>query len=147
VDYLADTNVILRFVHRTDPLHATARAAARKLRSQGSRLRSSSQNLVELWNVATRSTAANGLGFAPAATEPLLRLAERIFPVLPDSPAVYGEWRRIVVNYGVSGVKVHDARLVAMMLVCGVTHILTFNTKDFARFSLEGIVVIDPTQV
>lgn len=33
------------------------------------------------------------------------------------------EWRRLVVNYGVSGVQVHDARLVATMLVHDVTHI------------------------
>ena len=33
--------------------------------------------------------------------------------LLPDSAAVYQEWRRIVVQYGFSGVQVHDARLAA----------------------------------
>lgn len=27
------------------------------------------------------------------------------------------------------------------------THILTFNTKDFARYAPEGIVAVDPTAV
>jgi predicted nucleic acid-binding protein len=42
---------------------------------------------------------------------------------------------RLVVAYGVKGVNVHDARLVAAMLVHGLTHILTFNISDFARYS------------
>src|SRR2546422_6252982 len=35
--------------------------------------------------------------------------------LLPDNEAVYREWRRIVVQYGVSGVQGHDARLAAAM--------------------------------
>jgi antitoxin ParD1/3/4 len=34
------------------------------------------------------------------------------------------------------GVKVHDARLVAMMNIHGIRRILTFNTDDFLRFSV-----------
>ena len=56
------------------------------------------------------------------------------------------EWRRLVVNYGVSGVQVHDARLVATMLVHDVTHILTFNTQDFIRYRPEGIIAIDSSE-
>jgi hypothetical protein len=32
------------------------------------------------------------------------------------------------------GVNVHDARLVAAMIAHGVTHVLTANVKDFARY-------------
>jgi hypothetical protein len=39
---------------------------------------------------------------------------------------------------------VHDARIVAMMLTCGVARILTLNERDFARYAPEGIVVINP---
>ena len=53
----------------------------------------------------------------------------------------------LVVTYDVSGVQVHDARLVALMIVHGVTHVLTFNTRDFARYAGEGIVAVDPTNV
>jgi predicted nucleic acid-binding protein len=44
-------------------------------------------------------------------------------------------------------VQVHDARLVASMKANGVTHILTFNISDFARYEVEGIVVVDPVTV
>ncbi len=50
-------------------------------------------------------------------------------------------------TYGVSGVQVHDARLVATMLVHGVTHILTFNTSGFTRYNSKGIVAVDPATV
>lgn len=43
------------------------------------------------------------------------------------------------------GVNVHDARLVAAMLVHGLTDILTFNTKDFARYS--EITAVHPTAI
>jgi predicted nucleic acid-binding protein len=37
------------------------------------------------------------------------------------------------------GVKVHDAKLVAMMNVHGVRRILTFNTDDFLRYGVEAV--------
>lgn len=142
--YLVDTNVLLRFADRTHPLHPTVRAAVRKLRTEGHRLRATPQNFAEFWNVATRPVERNGFGLAPADADRLLRLVERLFPLLPDSPAAYPEWRRLAVSLGVSGVQVHDARLVAAMIVHGVTHILTFNTADFARYTTVGIVAADP---
>jgi predicted nucleic acid-binding protein len=62
--------------------------------------------------------------------------------LLPDSEAVYHEWRRLVVLFAVSGVKVHDARLAASMRVHGVAHLLTLNPDDFARY--PGIVAVHP---
>ena len=126
------------------PLHSRVRAAVRILRAEGHRLRATPQNCVEFWNVATRPTDKNGLGLEPADADRLLRLVERLFPVLPDVPAVYPQWRQLVVECGVSGVQVHDARLVAAMKVHSVTHILTFNVIDFVRYAALGIVAVDP---
>lgn len=145
--YLADTNVLLRFADRTHPIHPTARAAVRKLRTSGHSVRAAPQNFVELWNVATRPIEKNGFGLTPAIADRLLRLVERLFPLLPDLPAVYTEWRRQVVSFEVSGIQVHDARIAAAMIVHGVTHILTFNTTDFVRYGTRGIVAVDPTTV
>jgi predicted nucleic acid-binding protein len=49
--------------------------------------------------------------------------------LLPDNLAVHQEWRKLLVMSNVSGVQVHDARLVAAMRVHGVGTILTFNEK------------------
>ena len=45
----------------------------------------------------------------------------------------------------VIGKNAHDARLVAAMRVHGVTHLLTFNDQDFARYT--GITVLTPAAV
>jgi len=145
--YLADTNVVLRLAIRTHPLHPVVRTAVRKLRASGHELRAAPQNFIEFWNVATRPTTNNGFGFTLVTAEGQLRLAERVFPVLPDMPTIYAEWRRLIITFRVSGIQVHDARLVAAMRVHGITHILTFNTSDFARYAPLGIVAVDPATV
>ena len=97
--------------------------------------------------MVTRPVERNGLGLAPAAADRMIRLFERLFPVLPDVPAIYPEWRRLVLTYGVSGVQVHDARLAAAMKTHGLSHILTFDGDDFIRYASEGITPIDPADI
>ena len=124
------------------PQRETARAAIKVLTARGRDLHIVPQNLVELWVVATRPVAQNGLGLstAEAATE-LMRL-KSMFPLLPDTPAIYPVWERLVIQYRVSGKPAHDARLVAAMHVHGLTTILTFDKTGFSRYA--GIEVLHP---
>lgn len=115
------------------------------LRQRGEDYYLTSQNLIEFWRTCTRPIDRNGLGMTIAQAEAELTRLENLFPILPDTPEIYPEWRRLVVTYNVMGVNVHDARLVAAMLVHGLTHILTFNTSDFARYS--EITAVHPTAV
>lgn len=78
-------------------------------------------------------------------TESFLADLERIVTVLRDTPRVYAEWRRIVVEHEVRGVQVHDARIAAAMRAHGVERILTYNPGDFKRFA--GIVAVRPGEV
>ena len=134
--YLADTNILLRFLLRNDPAYSAIRQAVRTLKARGEQIVSTSQNMAEFWNVCTRpSTMRGGLGLSVDATEMRLRLLERHFPVLPDSPAVYERWKELVLTHKGIGVNVHDARLVAAMIVHDGAHILTTNVKDFGRYS------------
>lgn len=142
--YLVDTNILLRFVDRTHPRHPVIRTAVRMLRQDGHHLRITSQNCIEFWNVATRPLDKNGFGLTPPQAKRLLQLIERLFPVLPDSSAIYQEWRRLAISFSVSGVQVHDARLVASMKINGISHILTLNDEDFKRYLLEGITAVTP---
>jgi len=64
---------------------------------------------------------------------------------LLDTEAIYQEWERLAIANKVVGVNVYDARLVAAMLVHGLTHILTFNIADFARYS--QITAVNPPTV
>ena len=143
---LADTGILLRLLDRTDPMHADARSAVRVLRQRGDACVTSPQNAAEFWNVCTRpATARGGLGLDVAATDRRLRIIERLIPVFPDAPAAYAHWRRLTVSCTVMGLQSHDARLVAFMEAYSLTHVLTLNPGDFARF--PGIVILTPAGV
>lgn len=144
--YMADTNILLRFISPTDPNHALVHDTIYSLLKGGEEVCYTSQNLAEFWNVCTRPvTSRSGFGLSIEETDLRAKVVEHYFTFLPDSEAVHTQWRRLVVDYRVSGVQVHDARLVAAMLVHGLTHILTFNTSDFARYA--EITAIHPTAV
>ena len=115
----------------------------RALKTRGDALATATQNIAEFWNVCTRpASARGGLGLSIADTHRRLRLLERIVQILLDTPNAYPIWKGLVVSIGISGVQVHDARLAALMQANGVTHILTLNRPDFARF--PGITALDP---
>ena len=145
VSCLVDTNVLLRITRRADPQHKLVDSALARLAENGSILYYTQQNIAELWNAMTRPVARNGLGLSIMETEHEVKAIEAGMSLLPDSEAVYWEWRRIVVQYGVSGVQVHDARLAATMYVHGVSDILTLNVGDFERF--DGLHAIHPSNI
>ena len=141
-----DANALLRFFQRADPSHSTVREAIRRVRASGDDLCILPQNVTEYWNVATRpASARGGFGLTLQEADRQVQIMERLFHLLPDTPAIYTEWRRLVVQVGVSGVQVHDARIAACLRVHGVTRLLTLNTKDFARYS--GFTAVDPAQI
>jgi predicted nucleic acid-binding protein len=94
------------------------------------------QNIAEFWNVATRPADRNGLGFSHEEVLREVTSIEESLTLLPDVPAIYAAWKRIVYGYKVQGVKVYDARLVAVMNVYAVESILSFNSADFKRYDL-----------
>jgi hypothetical protein len=103
------------------------------------------QNIAELWNVMTRPAAHNGLGLAVSEADSEVRAIESKMRLLPDNVLVYREWRRIVVQFNVIGVQVHDARLAAAMYAHGVNHILTLNVSDCSRFT--GLTALHPSSL
>jgi predicted nucleic acid-binding protein len=144
--YLLDSNVLIRLLNPADPQHPVVLRAARLLRGRGEHLSFTSQNLVEFWSVCTRpASARGGYGLTVAQTDRKARWVERLFTLVPESPAVHVEWRHLVVAHSVSGVQVHDARLVAAMLSHGITHVLTLNHADFARY--PGVTAVHPRDV
>ena len=144
-DYLFDTNVLLRASDPASPAHmATARAVATLL-SQGHQLSVTAQNLIEFWAVATRPVSANGLGWSVEDTEKEVQRLMQRYPLLPDTEDVLPQWQGLVSGKRVIGRQIHDARLVAVMLTHGVTHLLTFNVADFAPYS--EITPVDPRSI
>jgi predicted nucleic acid-binding protein len=133
--HLLDTNNLVRIVKRDDAERPLIIGAIQRLAQSGADLCYVPQNIVELWNVLTRPLANNGCGMKVSDAKREIALLEREFTFLPDNEKVHTEWRRLVETHSVSGKQVHDARLVAAMVVHGVTHLLTLNTADFKRYS------------
>jgi predicted nucleic acid-binding protein len=132
--WLMDTNILLRWAFIDHHDYSLVSGTVGDLRQRGCRLYATPQNLIEFWNSATRPADGNGFGLTPTQADEALHRIEWFFDILEDTPEVYRAWRRLVVEYEVSGVQVHDARLVAMMRMNGVPNILTFNDRHFRRY-------------
>ena len=142
---LVDTNILLRITRRSDPNHQLVDNALAGLAGEGTSLHYTHQNVAELWNAMTRPLDRNGFGLTVTDAEREVLAIEAGMSLLPDGEPVYRLWRRLIVEYRVSGVQVHDARLAAAMYVHHVNHILTFNVADFSRF--EGLIPLHPQMV
>jgi predicted nucleic acid-binding protein len=136
---------LIRLAVPADPRHLSARRAVEALEEEG--LYAAGQNFVEFWNVATRPIKNNGLGQTIPVADQVLTTLEQAFSRLPEPAEIYDRWRELVVRFGISGVKVHDARLVALMLANDIVRILTFNAADFRRYEVLGIRAVDPGEV
>jgi predicted nucleic acid-binding protein len=144
-----DTSVLARLANASDARYAIADRAVMELHRRGEVLHVTPQVLIEFRNLATRSTALNGLGLSIPDTETQAAGFEATFPLLAESPDIYPAWKALVGALGVIGKQVHDARLVAVCHVHGLAHLLTFNVAHFARMAGfgPGIVVVDPASV
>lgn len=146
MNVLLDTNILARMAQPGTAPYRTAVDAVNALQLRGDIPCLVPQVLHELWVVATRPPAVNGLGYTAAQADAELTRVLGLFPLLfPDTAAIFAEWRKLVTTYQVLGRNAHDTRLVAAMAVHGITHILTFNTGDFARY--PGVTALDPAAV
>ncbi len=132
---LLDTNILLRWVKPDSHDYPLVNSVIDRMIAEGSLLCYTSQNLAEFWNTCTRPIDRNGFGLSVAETDKRARLIEGVLQFLPDNEATHLAWRTLIVDFAVSGVQVHDARLVAAMRVHGLSRILTFNHRDFVRYT------------
>ena len=143
--YLIDTNILLRLSKQDDPHHGVVQAAIDALTKRGAQLFYTAQNISEFWNVCTRPAIHNGFGLSIKETDARVHAIELVMTLLPDNEQIYRVWRQLVVHNDVKGVQVHDARLAAAMQVHGVSHIVTLNQPDFARYT--NVKVVRPQDV
>jgi predicted nucleic acid-binding protein len=147
--HLVDTSVLSRLANMADAHFAIAARAVSELNLRNEVLHITAQNLVEFRNMATRPVAVNGLGLSAAEAEAKAAVFESAFLLLPETPDIFPTWKALVRSLGVIGKQVHDARLVAVCHVHGVSRLLTFNTTHFLRLAAfgPGVTVVDPATV
>lgn len=142
---LLDTNILTRLAQPGHHHHAKASQALEIMRRRSDDLCLVPQVLYEFWVVCTRPPGENGLGMTVSEAGVEFTRIKRLFVLFRDERAIFQKWETLVGSHAVRGKSAHDARLVAAMLRHGLTHILTFNAADFARFS--GIEVASPDQI
>lgn len=145
MDYLADTNVVLRRVLGSDAAHQEVKAAVDALILRGDNVFITAQILIELQALATRPPTANGLGMSTAEASALATALEALFPLIPETPTIYPEWRSLINATDTQGRQVYDARLVAVMVANNISHLITLNPAHFRRF--QQITVVEPKDI
>lgn len=130
-----DTNIILRAALQSDPQHARVSGALTRLTASGWELCIGLQNILEFWVVATRPPDVNGFGLTPTQARLEVDVLLSTYTLLRDPFDLMERWLELCDRHAVSGRPAHDTRIVALMLAHRVTHLLTLNPTDFARYS------------
>jgi predicted nucleic acid-binding protein len=120
MNVLVDTNILLRSAQPNHPHCPLATRAVSHLLRQKQAVHYCPQNIAEFASVATRPVESNGLGFANEEAWKEIETVEGILTLLPDAPEIYPAWKRLVGDYKVRGLRIFDARLVAVANVHGV---------------------------
>lgn len=143
--YLLDTNIVLRFSNPSDSQHELATAAVSTLLMQSDECYLTAQVLVELWVVATRPANVNGLGWSVKQTRHVIdQLLDR-FPMAEEASQIFPTWLNLATANQVVGKRTHDVRIIAVMLTCEISHVLTLNPDDF--LDIPGIIVVHPQDI
>jgi predicted nucleic acid-binding protein len=135
---MLDTNVLLAATDESKAEHRDALKVVNDWAAGHTDLCTSGQVLREYLAVATRPAKHNGLGLnLPDALENVRAIRARTRLLTEDSK-VADRLLGLLADIECRGKQVHDANLVATMLVHGIGTVVTRNLEDFARF--EGHV-------
>jgi predicted nucleic acid-binding protein len=131
---MLDTNVLLAASDEGRGEHGDALTVLNDWAAGRTELCTSGQVIREYLSVATRPAARKGLGLKlPDAVGNVRAIRERTTLLAEDS-TVTDRLLGLLGDVECGGKQVHDANLVATMLVHGVGTVVTMNLDDFARF-------------
>ncbi|TVR70900.1 MAG: hypothetical protein EA427_05160, partial [Spirochaetaceae bacterium] len=128
---LADTNVYLSATDRSRENHGDAWGFLQRCTGAGIHCAVTGQILREYLVVATRPADVNGLGLSleDALSNMTVFRGRTVF--LEESEAVSRELEALVRRYGITGKRVHDANIAAVLAVYRVPYLITANRDDF----------------
>ena len=138
-----DTNVLLAATDKGRPEHARAVAALDDWPAAGATLYSSGQILREYMAVASRPVQDNGLGLAQTDAVANARALRGRLRLLAEDDRVSERLLAPLDEVACTGKQVHDANVVATMLVHGIDTLVTLNLDDYTRYG-EQVTVIPP---
>lgn len=132
-----DTNVLVYATIHQSTLHQEAQAAISNYKRTGVETWISLQVIREYLATLTRPNTFASLGKPiPATTLAAeVQLFRNQYRIAEDNHAVTREPLDLIAMIPTGGKQIHDANIVATMVVYGIRELLTHNTTDFARFA------------
>lgn len=131
---MVDTNVLVYSTVAGCPRHRESRHWLAALQRRGVQLCISPQIVREYLVVLTRGNVFERQFTVDAALQEL----EAILPalkLLPETEEVSQQLRGLVHRYQVQGKRIHDANIVATMMVHQLKRLATYNRADFRDFT------------
>jgi predicted nucleic acid-binding protein len=128
-----DTNILLRVLLTEMNLHAKCDALLKRTLRENIELWISGQVIREFIVQATHPRTLK----EPLTIEQVVHQLNTIQPsfhIADETPAVREQLLKLLLEYPTRGKQVHDANIVATMLVYGIDTLLTLNVDDFRRF-------------
>lgn len=138
---ILDTNVLLAATDEAREDHEDAIAAINLWPASGVVLYTSGQILREYLAVATRPVDRNGLGMGQPDAVANVRALRTRLNLLAEDVKVSERLLELLETIECAGKQVHDANVVATMLVHGIDTVVTRNVDDFVRFGHQVHVV------
>jgi predicted nucleic acid-binding protein len=137
-----DANVLVTASNLNDPMQPNAKRALDAFVTS-TKGYMSNQICREYILSVTRPIEVKGLGWTPMQAWSAVDAFQSVLQILTESAESLLNLQRLCLQHHVRGKQIHDANIVATMLAHGERKLLTFNAKDFARYTTE-INIITP---
>lgn len=141
-----DTNILLRAIIPNMNLHVQAESLVQKMWEDGVELWISRQVIREYLVQATHpKTLRPTLTINQVMNQ--MQIITSLFRVADETTAVTAQLLELLKTYPTQGKQVHDANLVATMLINQIDTLLTLNVDDLKRFDDKIKIVSITTTV
>jgi len=137
-----DTNILLRSTILQFPDYAIVKPFVDTYIARGTELWISGQIIREYFNQTTRPQTFMEQMHAEQI-EIQYKKIRAVFKIAHETEAVIEQFVKLLQTYPTGGKQVHDANIVATMLVYEIETLLTLNVDDLKRFA-DKITIISP---
>lgn len=137
-----DTNILVTASNPKDPRQFHAKRALDAF-AAGALGYMSPQICREYISSVTRPIEVYGLGWSPAQAWSAVDAFQTVLQTLAETAESFLLLKRLCLQHHIRGKQIHDANIVATMLAHGERKLLTFDAKDFVRYTAD-IEIISP---
>lgn len=137
-----DSNILLSASDRDRSAFTACRQILSGSTEAGYHLYIGPQIVREYLVVATRSVEVNGLGLSIKDALHNIAQFRRRTVMVGETEKSVEKLLALITDHSVSGKRIHDANIIALMTEHGISHLVTLNTDDFKAFS--GIYLYTP---